>query len=258
MCAPDPNAGIRMQAKIEHQKKAAQYHSEQLKYWNREVSHRKGKDRIGIGLSRAQSDVYGKAMASLGVARKYQEKFETAKAAVVRHQDESGIGRSNRRNLGKYQQILAKQAQVESSINNTFGRNYDTYHQMTVRNYQNRTAKNREALGVPPEYGAPVFMPPKDRAGQMWNSISMGMSLISTGATLFSSDIRLKDNIKEVGKSKDGYKIYEWNYKSAPTTRYRGVIAQDVMKTNPMAVGILDGYLGVDYDQVDVPLEILT
>ena len=68
----------------------------------------------------------------------------------------------------------------------------------------------------------------------------------------------MKHNIKQVGKSKAGYKIYEWNYNSSPNSRYRGVIAQDVMKINPMAVEILDGYLAVNYDKVDVPLEILS
>ena len=251
-----------MQAKIEHKKKMSQYKSEQLKYWNRETSFRKGKDRAGIGLSRAQSDVYGKAIATLGVARKHQEKFETAKAQIKNFKglsQETGVSYSNRKGINKYQEILAKQAQVESSINNTFGRNYDTYHQMTVRNYKNSLAKNREALGVPPEYGAPVFMPPRDRAGQMWNNISMGMSLVgSVAGIVAASDIKLKHNIKQVGKSKAGYKIYEWNYNSSPNSRYRGVIAQDVMKINPMAVEILDGYLAVDYDKVDVPLEILS
>ena len=79
------------------------------------------------------------------------------------------------------------------------------------------------------------------------------------GAALFGSDIKLKANIKQVGKSPKGYKIYEWNYKVDKNTRYRGVIAQDVMKINPMAVGIMDGgHLGVYYDKVDVPLEVVS
>ena len=54
-----------MQAKIEQKKKLSQYQSEQLKYWNRETSYVRGKHRIGTGLSRAQSDAYSKAMATL-------------------------------------------------------------------------------------------------------------------------------------------------------------------------------------------------
>jgi len=250
-----------MQAKIEQKKKLSQYQSEQLKYWNRETSYVRGKHRIGTGLSRAQSDAYSKAMATLGVARTYQADYAREAAGIVRHQDESGVGRSNRRNLGKYQKILAKQAQIESSINNAFGRNYDTLHQGLTRNYQNQLADNREALGIRPEFGAPVFMPPKDKAGQTWANIQMGMSVVSSGigiAALAASDIRLKENIDQVGVSPSGHKIFEWNYTSAPNTRYRGVIAQEVMKIDPMAVTISeDNMLAVFYDKLDVDLEVL-
>ena len=74
---------------------------------------------------------------------------------------------------------------------------------------------------------------------------------------LFPSDIRLKENIVEIGKSSEGYKIYEWNYKSIPNKRYSGVIAQDVVKINPMAVDIRDNYLVVDYSKVDVDMEVV-
>jgi hypothetical protein len=72
----------------------------------------------------------------------------------------------------------------------------------------------------------------------------------------FISDRRLKDNIKEVGMSPKGYKIYEFSYKG-DSTRYRGVMAQDVAKKNPMAVGIENNYLTVDYSQVDVDMEVV-
>ena len=49
------------------------------------------------------------------------------------------------------------------------------------RDYRNRMARNREALGVRPEYGAPVFMPPKDRAGQFMNNLSLGLQIASLG-----------------------------------------------------------------------------
>ena len=62
MCAPDPNRGARMQAKIEKKKKDAAYASAKLKYWNRETSYVRGTHRIGMGLSRSQSDAYTKAL----------------------------------------------------------------------------------------------------------------------------------------------------------------------------------------------------
>ena len=52
------------------------------------------------------------------------------------------------------------------------------------------------------------------------------------------------------------YKIYEFNYKG-DDTRYRGAMAQDVVKKNPMAVGIREDYLTVDYSQIDVDMEVI-
>ena len=144
-------------------------------------------------------------------------------------------------------------------MNNTFGRNMDIAFQGIQRNYQSNLAKNREALGVRPSYGAPVFMPPKDKAGQNWAKIQMALQIAGMGAGIAGgSDIRLKENIDQVGVSPSGHKIYEWNYISAPNTRYRGVIAQEVMKIDPMAVTIQeDNMLGVFYDKIDVDMEAL-
>ena len=72
------------------------------------------------------------------------------------------------------------------------------------------------------------------------------------------SDKNLKENIEQVGVSADGYKIYEFNYRAIPETRYRGVMAQDVIKKNPKAIDIHpEGYLTVDYDQIDVNMEVV-
>ena len=73
-----------------------------------------------------------------------------------------------------------------------------------------------------------------------------------------ASDIRLKENIIKVGNSPSGLNIYEWNYKSAPDTRYRGVMAQEVLETNPSAIHLFeDGYLGVYYGHLDVKMELV-
>ena len=59
----------------------------------------------------------------------------------------------------------------------------DIVNQSIQRDYLSRMAKNRAALGVRPEYGAPVFMPPKDRAGQMFANIQMGLQIAQLGFT---------------------------------------------------------------------------
>lgn len=68
------------------------------------------------------------------------------------------------------------------------------------------------------------------------------------------SDIRLKDNIKHVGE-KNGHSIYHFKYKGDDTL-YEGVMAQDVIKTNPEAVIVADnGFYAVKYDMIGVEMK---
>ena len=69
----------------------------------------------------------------------------------------------------------------------------------------------------------------------------------------FLSDKRLKDNIEYIGKSKDGHKIYTWEWndiakKLGVDTPTIGVLAQEVMKYMPEAVmEDENGYYRVNY-----------
>ena len=247
-----------MRARIEKQKKDASYHSASLKYWNREAA---AKQRIGgltTGLSRTKSDAYSRAIWALGKGRLQQQKiYRKGFAKLSRVSDKTGESRARNYMSGKYRELLDQQRQVESSLDATFGRNMDTLWQGIKRNHQNKVIKNREKIGIRPEYGAPVFMPPPDRAGQMMANIQMGLSIASTGASFAAlSDVKLKENLEQVGVSPLGHKIFEWNYISAPNTRYRGVIAQEVAKIDPMAVRIdEDNMLAVFYNRIDVDME---
>ena len=79
--------------------------------------------------------------------------------------------------------------------------------------------------------------------------------IIGTMYGMAGSDARLKDNVTRVGKEK-GYNIYtwEWNDKAKelgiddPTI---GVMAQEVLETNPDAVALMDnGYYAVNYGEL--------
>ena len=63
----------------------------------------------------------------------------------------------------------------------------------------------------------------------------------------FFSDERLKEAVEPIGKTFDGQKIVKFRYKNEPGTRI-GLIAQDVEKHHPDAVGLAAGYKTVDYD----------
>ena len=231
-------------------KKDSAYHSASLKYWNREAGVKRRIGGLTRGLSRSKSDAYSKALWVLGKGRLAQENIYKQKAKISRYADRTGVSRSNRFMASKYKELLNKQRQIESTIDNTFGRNMDIKHQAIHRNHMYHVAKNREELGARPEYGAPIMLPPKDRAGQMMANMQLALAIMS--------DIKLKENIEQVSTSPNGHKIYEWNYKTDKNTRYRGVIAQEVMMIDPTAVGIRDTYLVVNYHKIDVDMEVVS
>ena len=248
MCA-DPNAGARAAAREKHREKNFAFKSNSTKYWNKETSYVRGIETAATGYSRTSSDIYEQALNIQGQGRKLQEQA-AAQYGATQFVDEGGRSRSAGRN--QYLALLNKQSAIESKINNTFGRTAAKARVGAARQYQNAISTNREKLGLPPEYGAPIMMPPRDNIGMMMNAINAGIGIYSA----LSSDIRLKENIKQVDTSPDGYKVYEFNYKGNDT-RYRGAMAQDVAKINPMAVGIRDNHLTVDYSKIDVDMEVV-
>ena len=71
-----------------------------------------------------------------------------------------------------------------------------------------------------------------------------------------ASDIRLKKNIRLLGRLKNGLGVYRWNWrefakKIVGSTPSIGVIAQEVIKVIPKAVFRGEhGYLMVDYSMI--------
>tara|TARA_R100000664_G_scaffold33201_1_gene49715 strand:- start:7728 stop:9452 length:1725 start_codon:yes stop_codon:yes gene_type:complete len=90
--------------------------------------------------------------------------------------------------------------------------------------------------------------------GQKPDRLSQLIGLGVTGAS-FLSDAKAKENIRSVG-TKNGLNIYEFNYLGQPT-RWRGVIAQEVMKTRPDAVRERNGVLSVNYDALGIAMELV-
>ena len=79
------------------------------------------------------------------------------------------------------------------------------------------------------------------------NLMGVGATL---GAAYMLSDKRAKENLKPVGKLDNGLKVYVGNYKEETgldTTPQLFLLAQEVEKKNPEAVGEKGGYLAVNY-----------
>ena len=82
-------------------------------------------------------------------------------------------------------------------------------------------------------------------------------TLAGIGMQMYRSDRRLKENIEQVGTTKHGLPLYEFNYRFQPDVRYRGVMADDVEKVMPEAIGEEGGYKFVNYSMLGVRMEVV-
>jgi muramidase (phage lysozyme) len=86
---------------------------------------------------------------------------------------------------------------------------------------------------------------------QFLGNLAMGTGALSGSTTTTTqpsgwSDRRLKENVKKIGETFDGQAIYRYNLKGEPRTQI-GLMAQEVEKDNPRAVGLSQGYKTLDY-----------
>ena len=175
MCV-DANAGKRAQARAQAAAKDARYKSEALKFFNRETTLERTQQQNVIGLSRDQADSYAQAIDTIGKGRKRVEDATRAYFATM-PVDEGGRSRNFGKN--KYFTLLAKNAEVESTIQNVLGRNMAYSQEGAKRKFQVAQAQAREALGIRPEYGAPVMMPPTNRLG---GALQIASQLVGIGS----------------------------------------------------------------------------
>lgn len=92
------------------------------------------------------------------------------------------------------------------------------------------------------------------QVAQFLANIAMGTGALSGSTTTttqpqpFFSDRRLKHDVKQIGKTNDGLPIYAFKYNGSEQTQI-GLMAQDVEKKKPEAVGVAAGFKTVDYDK---------
>ena len=248
MCV-DANAGARAAAKQKKLEKDAVFQQKRLQFFNKETTFARTLDRNVLGYSRSQADARSRAMQVQGKGRAARQ---NAVAKYFRTKKVNEGGRSRKFGRAQYQSLLQKEAQIERMVNDAFGRDMAAMQTINQRRFLAANAKARENLGVPASYGAPVMMPPSDRLSGALGIASQVAGIVSA----FPSDIKMKENIEQVGVSPQGYNIYEFNYIGGDV-RFRGAMAQDVLKKNPMAVGIDQNYLTVDYRLIDVNMEVV-
>ena len=179
----DANAGARAQAKEAARQKDAVFAQEKLKFFNKEAQFERSLDRNVMGYGRDISDAYVQAVYTQGKGRQREENL-VREYFATKKVDEGG--RSTRFGLKNYQNLLNKRAEVESIVDNMYGRNMAYAQELGKRKFMSANAQARETLGIPAAYGAPVMLPPTNRLGGALSlattALSIGSSLTSMGA----------------------------------------------------------------------------
>ncbi len=252
MCAPDPNAGRREAARVENNRRHAEFKANSIKQWNKEADFKQNLKTIrGIGRSRTKADFQELAVQAQGKALSGKE--DLARQYFQSKSVNEG-GRSRRYGGVKNANYFSKVAKLDQQMFKLSTVGEGKFQEGLQRREQAMIKKQNDALGMGPQFGMPTMLPPKDRAGQLMNSLSFGMNM-ATGIMSFfpaGSDERIKKNIKKIGRSINGHNIYKFNYLSSDR-EFIGVMAQEVKEKNPEAVVEMDnGFYGVYYDMIDV------
>jgi len=104
-------------------------------------------------------------------------------------------------------------------------------------------------LAMKREYEKPQYM----KTAITLQAVTAGLK--TTGKTDVPSDIRLKTDIREVGRTVHNLPLYRFSYIDRKG-RFEGVMAQDVLNTLPDAVSIAkDGYFRVNYQMLGIEMK---
>ena len=201
------------------------------------------------GLQRAQlMGQQGLAQAQ-AIAPLYQQNYNQALAAA---QQQQGVGlgaeQANRQNLQNAAQLFgsigtnAQQAGLAGAqAQLAAGQTQQQTQQAGLQALYNQFQQQQ---GFP--YQQAQFLANiAEGTGALSGNATSGTST-TTGGGGFFSDERLKENIQRVGETDDGQPIYRYNYKGDKNTQI-GLLAQDVEKHHPEAVGLAGGYKTVNY-----------
>ena len=175
----DLNASARQQAKQRWMEKDANYRSASLKFWNRETTGQRGLNTATIGFSRAMSNDLQRALYVQGQARQQYEnlfsKFYAQGGDIIGKQE----GRSRTAGRKGLLALTRARGALNNAVRNEYGPNMARRYQARLRQYQGARAKAVNSVGVRPEYGAPVLMPPTNRLGGALQIASQIAGLVS-------------------------------------------------------------------------------
>lgn len=173
--------------------------------------------------------------------------------------DALGLGRAQQQTLaqvaaGARQQALGEQSQLQQLAGGMLqaGMGISGLEQaLMAQGLDAETARAAAAYGS----GQMQLDPYKTQASILQKQRGQNAEFLGAIApSLFAlSDIRLKENITQVGTLANGLGIYTWDWIDDNNDPTRGVIAQEVLEVVPEAVVVADsGYLMVNYSHPEL------
>lgn len=221
------------------------------------------------GIKTVQQGLAGRGLSESGGELKALQEMGQGLASRNYGQAFNRYMQQNQMGMGVNQQNFQQGLAGRQFGLNQFGMQNDQFNQMANRNQQvglaglgvigdraNLYTNQANVLGNLHTASGQATAASKMAKAQGTRDMIQGGAQLGTAA-LMASDIRLKENIELVGV-KNGHLLYEFNYKSNPDKKYRGVMAHEVQETHPEAVGDIGaGYLGVDYEMLGVEMEVI-
>ena len=192
----DANAGARRAAQQRWMEKDPKYNSESLKFFNREAQAVRGMQNVARGYSKGISNDLTRAIYVRGQALKAYEKGFTSYMGTKELAKSVEGGRSRTAGRKGMLALLRAQGSLENSVSQEFGANMHRRYRGRLEQMQAKQAGVINTLGVRPEYGAPVLMPPTDRLS---GALSIASSIASTAASLHGIPMPGGDNISLLG-----------------------------------------------------------
>lgn len=207
----------------------AAYESAQGQF-ERDRSAKYGADTFNAGMTQADRD---RQLAAAGVYK------DLAGAA-------SGVNSDSIRNM-----LLAGQGQFEQGT----AANQAAYEEY-LRQQNEPWNRYTDLMGM--LSGAPYSTTSTNTQKQSQGWLNTALAVGGTAASVFFSDPRLKTNVVKVAEEPDGLAIYEFDYIDhpilidVPKSRYVGVMAPDVERLRPWALGPrVHGFQTVNYHKIE-------
>ena len=161
MCAPDPNAGRREAARVENNRRHAEFKANSIKQWNKESSFKDNLKLIrGLGRSRDYADFQEFTNQAQGKALLGKENL--ARQFFASKSVNEG-GRSRRYGGVKNANYFSKVAKLDQQMFKLATVGEAKAETKIQRSTQDMLKANRQSLGMDPQFGPPTMLPPKRR-----------------------------------------------------------------------------------------------